>query len=189
VNGLYQAALEVQEFCLQRQWQFCFIGGLTLVRWGEVRQTKDADLVLLTRFENEESFVRELVTHFNSRKENPVQFAMQSRVVLLETAQGIPVDISLGGLPFEERMIDRASRFEYLPGVMLQTASKEDLIVLKAFAGRMRDWADIEGIIIRQNDSLDWDLILEELTPLCELKESPETVNQLTSLRDQLAAE
>ena len=86
-------------------------------------------------------------------------------------------------------MIARASRFEYLPNVELQTASKEDLVVLKAFAGRSRDWADVEGILIRQADALDWQLIVEELTPLCELKESPETVDRLLALRDQLAEE
>ncbi len=34
---------------------------------------------------------------------------------------------------------------------------------------------------------MDWDLIVTELSPLCELKESPETVNQLLNLRDGLA--
>ncbi len=114
---------------------------------------------------------------------------MQSRVVLLTTSAGIPIDISLGGLPFEENMISRASIFEYLQGVHLVTASKEDMIVLKAFAGRAKDWVDLEGIIIRQGDSLDWEQILEELTPLCELKESPETVDCLIQLRESLTAE
>lgn len=189
MNGLYHAALQVQQFCHERQWQFCFIGGLVVTRWGEPRQTKDADLVLLTQFEEEEAFVQELVAHFTSRKEDPLQFAMRNRVVLLKTAEGIPVDISLGGLPYEERLIGRATPFKYLTNVELLTAGKEDLVVLKSFAGRTSDWADVEGILIRQSGKLDWSLILEELTPLCELKESPETVDRLLALRDQLAAE
>lgn len=86
-------------------------------------------------------------------------------------------------------MVQRASDFAYLDEVRLRTASKEDLVVLKAFAGRTRDWADVEGILIRQGDALDWELILEELAPLCELKESPETVDRLVRLRDELAVE
>ncbi len=38
----------------------------------------------------------------------------------------------------------------------LLTCSAEDLIVLKAFAARGRDWVDVEGIIVRQAGALDW---------------------------------
>jgi hypothetical protein len=34
--------------------------------------------------------------------------------------------------------------------------SAEDLIVLKAFASRPRDWIHVEGIIVRQTGKLDW---------------------------------
>jgi hypothetical protein len=189
VNDLYHAALEIQEFCQSRKWQFCFIGGLALLRWGDPRQTRDADLVLLTRFENEENYVSELLSHFTSRKANPLEFAMQARVVLLQTSKGIPIDISLGGLGFEENLIKRSSYFEYLPQVHLVTASADDLIVMKSFADRTKDWADIENILIRQGNNLNWDQILRELKPLCELKEAPEIVDRLIQLRNQLAAE
>jgi hypothetical protein len=189
VNDLYCAAQEVQEFCQSRQWRFSFIGGLAMLTWGDPRQTRDADLVLLTQLQNEESYVNELLAHFQPRVDNAIEFSLRARVVLLTTASGIPIDISLGGLGFEENLIRRATPFEYLPGVKLITASADDLIVMKAFAGRTKDWADVEGIIIRQGDRLDWDQIIEELTPLCELKEAPETVDRLIRLRDQLAAE
>ena len=50
------------------------------------------------------------------------------------------------------------------------TCSAEDLIVLKAFAGRDRDWADIEGILMRRAGQLDEPLVFQELTPLLQLK-------------------
>jgi hypothetical protein len=186
VNRLYQAAAELQSFCIERQWRFCFIGGLALIRWGEPRQTKDADLTLLTGFGSEENYIRELLATFTPRRDDAADFALQNRVLLLNASNGIPLDISLAGLPFEERLIDRASSFEYLPTVVLTTATAEDVVVLKAFAGRPRDWADIEGVLIRQGNALDWDIIQSELTPLCELKESPETVARLLAMRDQL---
>lgn len=67
MNNLYRAAQEVQDFCQLRNWQHCFIGGLALIRWGDPRQTQDADLVLLTRFQNEESYINEILNHFPSR--------------------------------------------------------------------------------------------------------------------------
>ena len=54
---------------------------------------------------------------------------------------------------------------------------------MKAFAERDKDWLDIEGIIIRQGSKLDWQYIEKQLTPLCELKESPHIMTRLDELK------
>ena len=46
------AAIEIQQFCQAREWQFCIIGGLAVLRWGEPRATQDVDITLLTGFGN-----------------------------------------------------------------------------------------------------------------------------------------
>ena len=189
MNEVLTAATELQSFLRSKQWSFGIIGGIALVRWGEPRTTVDVDVTLLTGFGGEEQYIDTLLAEFQSRVNNPKAFAIQNRILLLQAANGIGLDVALGGLPFEERVISRVTEFDYGSGVLLLTASAEDLVVLKAFAGRPQDWVDVEGILIRQADSLDWSLIVDELTPLCELKESPETVDQLLALRDQLAAE
>ena len=51
--------------------------------------------------------------------------------------------------------------------------------MLKAFAGRGQDWADIERIIVRQTGKLDWVYIHKQLLPLAELKDAPEIMDQL----------
>ena len=33
--GVLAAAGEVQHFCQERNWHFCFIGGVAVQRWGE----------------------------------------------------------------------------------------------------------------------------------------------------------
>jgi hypothetical protein len=48
VNPIFAAALEIQTFFRARSWRFCFIGGLTVQRWGEPRLTQHVDLTLLT---------------------------------------------------------------------------------------------------------------------------------------------
>ena len=65
------------------------------------------------------------------------------------------------------------------------TCSGEDLIVFKAFAGRERDWLDIEGIALRQRGRLDESLIWAELGPLLTLKEEPETPERLRAVLDR----
>ncbi|MGA2031526.1 MAG: nucleotidyl transferase AbiEii/AbiGii toxin family protein [Thermoguttaceae bacterium] len=178
-----RAAAELQALCESQHWRFCFIGGLALQRWGEPRETIDVDLTLLTGFGGEEPFIRTLLQHFDARIENAVNFALTRRVLLARTRSGVGLDIALGGLPFEESVIARSSLFPYPPETLLRTCSAEDLIVMKAFAARGKDWLDVEGIIVRQTGKLDWAYIRDELQPLAELKEAPGIMEELQRRR------
>jgi hypothetical protein len=182
VNPIFAAALEIQEFCVARQFRFCFIGGLAVQRWGEPRLTVDVDLTLLTGFGAEESFVDALLGAFRVRRADARAFALRYRVLLLESSGSIPLDISLGAMPFEERTVARASGFEVETGSSLTTCSAEDLIVHKVFADRAQDWLDVEGIAIRQSGRLDEALIGAELRPLLALKGTPEAEERLQGL-------
>ena len=183
MNKVLQAAAELQNVCQSQGWQFCFIGGVALQRWSEPRETIDVDISLFAGFGQEHEFSEVLLRHFEPRISNAADFAQQQRVLLLRSSKGVGVDVALAGLPYEELMIQRSSYFDYPPGLSLRTCSAEDLIVLKAFAGRLRDWADIEGVIVRQTGKLDWGYIREQLRPLAELKEAPEILDQLEARR------
>jgi hypothetical protein len=182
VNALFAAALELQRFFQTRQWRFCFIGGLAVQRWGEPRLTLDVDCTLLTGFGDEARYVDELLAAFVGRVEGPREFALAHRVLLLYGPSRVPLDIALGAMPFEERSIERASAFDIGDGHSLLTCSAEDLIVFKAFAGRQRDWLDIETISLRQREALDTSAIWQELIPLLELKGEAETQPRLQRL-------
>ena len=180
---LIRVASELQGVCEAEGWKYCFIGGIALQRWGEPRETVDIDLTLLTGFGGEERFVRRLLEAFQGRVDDAAEFALTRRVLLLRSASGVGIDIALGGLPFEESAVSRSSLFAFPTNVLLRTCSAEDLVVMKAFANRSRDWADIEGIIIRQTGNLDWEYVREHLEPLVELKETPEILSQLVQRR------
>jgi hypothetical protein len=182
VNPLFAAALELQRFFETRQWRFCFIGGLAVQRWGEPRLTLDVDCTLLTGFGQEARYVDELLSVFAGRVDSPRAFALANRVLLLYGFSRVPLDIALGAMPFEEHSIERASPFDIGNGQSLLTCSAEDLVVFKAFAGRERDWLDIETIMLRQREALDADAIERELIPLLELKEDTETRPRLRRL-------
>lgn len=188
MNPLFAAALEVEERCRAEGWKFCFIGGLAVQRWGEPRLTQDVDLTVLTGFGNEESFVDTLLSAFVARRPDARDFALRHRVLLLENGAGVPIDVALGAMPFEERAVARASDFPVGERAALLTCGAEDLIVFKAFAGRDKDWLDIEGIANRQAGRLDVPLIWSELHPLLELKEEPETEERLRRILDRASA-
>lgn len=178
---LFRQAQELQRHFERNHWRFCFIGGVALQRWGEPRLTVDIDVTLLAGFADEEPFVDDLLKQYAGRLTDTKDFALKNRVLLLKSPESIDIDIAFGALPFEELAVGRATNFEFVPGITLLTCSAEDLIVLKAFADRSRDWADIEGIIVRQGDKLDIEYIFQQLSPLCELKESPEILRKLSA--------
>ncbi len=183
MNEVIRAAAEVQALCVANEWRFCFIGGLAVLRWGEPRETVDVDLTLLTGFGGEGPFIDAILDRYEARIERAAEFARIHRVLLVRAASGVGLDIALGGLPFEERSVDRSSLYSFPPAVPLRTCSAEDLVVLKAFAARPKDWLDIEGIIIRQSGKLDWPYVISQLAPLAELKEAPEIMSELDRRR------
>jgi len=177
-----EAAGEVQAFCEQRNWRFCFIGGIAIQRWGEPRLTQVADLTLLTGFGGEEFFADALLQRFSGRRTDARDFALRNRVLLLQTSRGIAVDIAFGGFPFEERSIERASPWSWAVNRVLRTCSAEDLVTHKVFAGRDRDWGDVESVIIRQHAKLNLAQVRKELEPLLELNGQPEAMAKLDEL-------
>ena len=73
-----------------------------------------------------------------------------------------------------------------MEGHTLITCSAEDLVIHKAFAGRDRDWADVESVLIRQHGKLNLELIRTELPPLLELKGDLEGGDKLQRMIERI---
>lgn len=186
MNGLFDAALEIQRFLEERRWNFTIIGGLAVLRWGQPQATQDVDVSLLTGFGGEQAYIGPILGHFAARISDAAQFALENRALLVKASNGVAIDIVLAGIPFEEELMARSSYHDFLPGVSLRTCSAEDLVILKAFAGRDKDWASIRGILSRQSGSIDWGYVEKHLTPLLEIKGEPEIMERLFTIRREL---
>lgn len=136
----------------------------------------------MTGIGDEIGYADALLAAYAARVDRPREFALTNRVLLVSHPSGIPLDIAFGAMPFEAHSIERASPMEIGGGQSLLTCSAEDLIVYKAFAGRDRDWLDIEGIAIRQGPALDTETIWLDLSPLLELKEDEATAPRLRAM-------
>lgn len=180
---LLEAAREVEGVLLELGLRAVIIGGIAVLRWGEPRTTRDVDFTVLCPLGEERPTIAAMLKRLRGRVENAGDFAAGHRVLLLSASNGRPIDVVLGSLPFEERAVARGSAFEFAPGTALRTCSAEDLVVMKAFAGREQDLGDISGILVRQLHRLDWNLIERELKPLLELKEEPQMWSRLLEMR------
>jgi len=184
MSELFDSARDLQTWLDARGWRFCFIGGLAVLRWGEPRFTRDVDVTALCPFGSEDTVSGPLLdSGYVGRISDVRDFARRNRVLLLQSPGGVPIDIALAALPFEEGMIARSSLFEYGMGAALRTCSAEDLIVLKLFAFRPRDVLDAEMVVARQRRSLDWQYIEANLRPLAEVKGQPESMATLEKLK------
>jgi hypothetical protein len=186
-NRLLEAAQEIQQFCRSRNWRFCFIGGIAVQRWGEARLTRDADLTVYTGIGDELRYIEELLGAFKSRIESAREFALGHRVLLLRASNGIPLDVTLGALPFEDKAVTSASAEEIVSGVRLQLAPPGALVVFKVFANRPQDWLDVEGIIVKSGHLINWEEVRVDLAALLELKGDTTALGRLDELRARLS--
>ena len=184
MNALFAAAKEISNFMRQQGWEFCIIGGLAVQRWGEPRTTLDVDIDLLADWGEEEKYITVILDKFESRISDGKQFALANRVLLVTASNGKDIDISLGALPFEVAMVSRAVQVALGPEIVVPCCTAEDLFIMKAFAGRPRDWLDAESIVTRQQN-LDVDHITRNLADLCELKQSPDILERAKRLLEE----
>jgi len=169
--NLLRAAAEAARFLDAQGISYAVIGGLALQRWGEPRMTWDVDITVLVPVERLETFVDAVLSRFNPRIPDTREFALRHRVLLVQTGEGMPIDISLGIPGYEEEALERAVWVDFPEVGKLRLIAPEDLIIHKCVAGRPRDVEDVEGILIRQHLRLDLGLMrnwLSEFRPVVD---------------------
>jgi hypothetical protein len=157
------------------------IGGVAASLLGKPRLTKDIDAVVLDA-EAEVLIASGAAYGFLPRIPDAVEFARNTRILLLRYAEGeIDIDLSLGGLPFEYEVIDRSSMIDVSPEISIRVASPEDIVIMKAIAGRGRDMMDIENII-QANPDLDVERIRRWVREFSAVLEMPKIHDALEKL-------
>lgn len=143
------------------------IGGLAVSLRGQPRMTVDVDLVVRADVDAALQLVRSLA-------ETPFEplFAGVEEVVttafilpLRHRSTGIRVDLAIGMSGFEREAIRRATRLVVGAG-SVPVVTVEDLLIMKALAGRPQDEGDIRGLVELNRDSLDWNRCLATATAL-----------------------
>lgn len=144
----FRAAIEaLQRLLSQFDERGVIIGGIAVGFLGKPRFTADIDAVFLLSINDLPRFL-ELAQAENivPRIPNAEDFARKNRVLLLRhTATETDIDISMGILPFEQEMVERASTQSF-SNLSIRLPTPEDLIIMKAIAHRPKDLEDIRTI-------------------------------------------
>lgn len=130
------------------------IGGIAASVLGRPRLTQDIDALAFLR-ESDWARALDVAAHHGivARIENPLDFAHRSRVLLMtHLASGIDMDITFSSLSFEQTAIEM-SEVHDVGGLRVRLPRIEDLLVMKAIAGRPKDLQDIEGLLAAHPDA------------------------------------
>ena len=108
--NLVDALAAIDKLFTRYEQQGMVIGGVAVSLLSQPRYTGDIDAVILGSIaELPQLFAAASQAGFAPRIMDPQAFARRSRVLLLRHDQtGVPVDISLGLLPFEVEAVERS---------------------------------------------------------------------------------
>jgi hypothetical protein len=148
------------------------IGGLAVIAHGVPRYTADIDVTLLAGEIEEGKLLEVLTEHrIEARIEDAVAFARENNVLLLEhSPSGVPLDLSLAWLPFEEEAI-RESRLVDFAGVEVPIPRPEDLLLYKLIAFRPGDLEDAERLFLLHRADINRARIRTLLEEVCSALE------------------
>jgi hypothetical protein len=124
------------------------IGGIAVSLLGRPRSTQDIDALAILPESQWDAAVKSAAQFgIIPRIDGVLEFAHRSRVLLMRHIETeVDLDITFGGLPFEELAVKNAQRRE-IAGVQVNLPRVEDLLVMKAFAQRPKDLEDIRGLL------------------------------------------
>lgn len=155
------------------------IGGIAVSLLTEPRATQDIDVTIWSEGLSTETLLRTAGSFgLVPRIDNPLEFATQARILLLKHRDtDVSIDLSLGALPFEKEMIDRAGIME-IGSLRLRVATAEDLIISKAVPMRPVDLVDIEKLLFFY-PGVDFKRILAVVGEFQLLLDRPEYIQKL----------
>lgn len=139
---------------------FMLIGGQAVLLHGSPRATEDIDITL--GVDPSELPVVERVCATLRLVPLPQQveaFVNETFVLpVREERTAMRIDFIFSSTAYEQQAIAHAQHVS-IAGVMVPFATAEDLVLHKLFAGRPRDLEDVQGIVRRKKDELNWEYL------------------------------
>ncbi|MEW6544050.1 MAG: nucleotidyltransferase [Nitrospirota bacterium] len=141
---------------------YALAGGLAYSALVEPRATTDVDVLILLEATNSDQIARLFSGVFDSvvPHQAPMLFKGGSiwRVIGIKDEREVIVDLLLAHSAFHRQALARKRTVDF-EGLALPIVTLEDLILLKAMAGRLQDLADIERICQRPDLQVDWSYV------------------------------
>lgn len=175
-----QSVQRVVDFLNEHNIPYMLIGGLAVSIWGEPRVTLDADFKVSIDMPLAD-FRKLVFEHYPERPTNISAHKKSLHILHIWESPGVAVDLLVSIFDYEKEAIKRAVETKVM-GAPVRVCTAEDFIIHKAAADRVKDWIDIEKILMRQRGKLDLKYIRKWLTQFSEALENPEILQQFERL-------
>jgi len=108
--------------------EYAIVGGIANAVWGEPRATIDVDVTVAVDDHALPATIATSTSRFRSAVADATAFVRQTRVLLLDTADGVRIDVIFALLPFGLEAIRRARKV-VLAGRTVAVVTPEDLVL------------------------------------------------------------
>jgi hypothetical protein len=157
--------------------EYAIVGGIANAVWGEPRATIDVDVTIAVEDSELGDTIQAIGRHFRSPVSDASAFVRHTRVLPLDTAEGVRIDVIFALLPFELDAIHRARKLTVADRIVA-VVSPEDLVLMKIISDRPRDLADAEAILRRRATEMDRDYLEPRVRELANLLERDEILER-----------
>ncbi|MFZ4580562.1 MAG: nucleotidyltransferase [Myxococcota bacterium] len=154
MNAQESALVAIARFLDAGGVPYMVIGGMANAIWGVPRATLDVDVTVWAGDVPSSALLDSFAAAFRSLVARPAEFVRDTRVLPLESTEGVRIDVIFGALPFEEEAIERAV-LRTVAGSPVRFCTAEDLVLLKIVSERDRDRADVAALLQRRGATLD----------------------------------
>lgn len=116
---------------------YMIVGGIANAVWGEPRATVDVDVTVSVENPGLAAAIVGLSRLFSPAVPDPDAFVRRTRVLPLDTSDGIRIDVIFALLSFERDAIHRATSVTF-DGRAVRVVTAEDLVLMKIISDRPR---------------------------------------------------
>jgi predicted nucleotidyltransferase len=173
-NDLLEALQLCASVLEREQIPYVVVGGLANAIWGEPRVTRDVDIKVFIGNRTLDEFEAIVTENFHLQ---PRPAGASQLVVSALVGNSVVTDFLISIPGYEEDVL-RRSRIVSFEGLSFPVCSPEDLVIQKVIADRDKDWSDIEGIVVEQQDSLDQKYIRSWLSQFAEILDRPDWIDR-----------
>lgn len=158
-----------------------YIGAVALGLSVQPRATKDVDALVLVALDDPAEVWRVARgLGFELFDGSTIESARANRFLSLVFAPtNVRVDLQIGILEYDYAVVERGIP-RNIGGLEVRSATPEDIVVMKAVAGRPQDLADIDSVF-RIVENLDFGYIKDRLEEFREFVETPENIDRIIS--------
>lgn len=162
LRGLKKIIKDFVKILKKQKIQYAVVGGIAVSTWGNIRTTRDIDIIILIKIEEIHSFVDELrKNNFSTSKEDFILGMKENtHITVFDNLSEYQIDILIANKENHFLTLENSVAIDFF-GIKINFASPEDTIANKLLFGSEQDVKDAIGIYIRQGENLNNEYLIK----------------------------